>query len=710
MTRDLNRSLVVTALILFMLFAGPSRAIAGCTGPTGNAGDINFLSGSGVMAYCNGTNWIAMGSSSSTTFGTLTTNSFCTATSSTAITCTTASTGSGNVVLSAAPTLTGTLTGASATWSGQVAIGTTTLSGALNVNGTVNATTFAGSGASLTGIGTANLSGITGTPSTSTYLRGDGTWATVSGIGIANLSGITGTPSTSTYLRGDGTWATVSGMIYPGAGIPNSTGSAWGTSYNVTGTGNVALSASPTFTGTITAANQTLSGTQSLQLGSDYTTTGSQQDVAVNASSAVRYTGAGVATFYGIAAGASGQILVLHNASSSVLTLANQSASNATASNRIITGTGSDLAVASGSSIIMQYDNTASRWRVIGGSGSGTAVAAGTTGQVQYNSGSNALAASSNMVWTSSTNQLAIGTGAATPQTTTGTVASPYVNVTPQAGTYTALSGVFGTTTINGAATGQVAYYSGANTLSGSSNLTLSGSNIALGTSSGSYLLTLDGQAARTIGVARDYTAATAGQSLTVQAGGAASGGTNLNGGNLVLTSGISTGTGTSAIQFQTSPGAAGSTTDNTLTTAMTITGAGNVGIGTTAPYDSLTVSNASSYGGGLSVATPGTGTSQQAVINLISKSDGSQLGASASNKGWQLAARGDAYTGAQDNFGLFYYNGTQWNPYLWVLPSGNVGIGTTNPSLAPLQTYNVSGATSALFGTSSTGIALQAG
>ncbi len=38
-----------------------------------------------------------------------------------------------------------------------------------------------------------------------------------------------------------------SGIGYPGAGIANSTGSAWGTSYGVSGTGNVALTTSPTF-------------------------------------------------------------------------------------------------------------------------------------------------------------------------------------------------------------------------------------------------------------------------------------------------------------------------------------------------------------------------------------------------------------------------------------------------------------------------------
>ena len=36
------------------------------------------------------------------------------------------------------------------------------------------------------------------------------------------------------------------GMVYPGAGIPNSTGSAWGTSYSTTGSGSVVLSTSPT--------------------------------------------------------------------------------------------------------------------------------------------------------------------------------------------------------------------------------------------------------------------------------------------------------------------------------------------------------------------------------------------------------------------------------------------------------------------------------
>ena len=43
-----------------------------------------------------------------------------------------------------------------------------------------------------------------------------------------------------------GTLNATSSMVYPSAGIPNSTGSAWDTSYAVTGTGNVVLDNKPT--------------------------------------------------------------------------------------------------------------------------------------------------------------------------------------------------------------------------------------------------------------------------------------------------------------------------------------------------------------------------------------------------------------------------------------------------------------------------------
>jgi len=67
----------------------------------------------------------------------------------------------------------------------------------------------------------------------------------------------------STYLYWDGAalqWSAVpSSMVYPGAGIPNSTGTAWGTSYTTTGTGSVVvLSTDPIFNGIVTQQTYTV--------------------------------------------------------------------------------------------------------------------------------------------------------------------------------------------------------------------------------------------------------------------------------------------------------------------------------------------------------------------------------------------------------------------------------------------------------------------
>ena len=71
----------------------------------------------------------------------------------------------------------------------------------------------------------------------------------------------------------------------------------------------------------------------------------------------------------------------------STLTLANQASADTTYANQIVTGTGSNLSVASNSAVILQYDASATNsngasgaWRVIGGSGSsgGSGVTVGT--------------------------------------------------------------------------------------------------------------------------------------------------------------------------------------------------------------------------------------------------------------------------------------------------------------------------------------------
>jgi hypothetical protein len=99
--------------------------------------------------------------------------------------------------------------------------------------------------------------------------------------------------------------------------------------------------------------------------------------------------------------------------------------------------------------------------------------------------------------------------------------------------------------------------------------------DVGIGTSAPDALLSLDGQSARTIDMVRETTASTAGNNLTVQAGGAVVGGTNLSGGALNLISGISTGAGSSGINFNIYKAGSSGSSDNSPTTAMALTGAG---------------------------------------------------------------------------------------------------------------------------------------
>lgn len=123
---------------------------------------------------------------------------------------------------------------------------------------------------------------VTGSPVTTT-----GTLAlTYSGTALPVANGGTGT-STPALVAGTnvtitGTWPNQTinatgggGMTYPGAGIPNSTGSAWGTSYSTTGSGNVVLSTSPTLTTPTlgTPASVTLTNASGLPLSTGVTGT-----------------------------------------------------------------------------------------------------------------------------------------------------------------------------------------------------------------------------------------------------------------------------------------------------------------------------------------------------------------------------------------------------------------------------------------------------
>jgi hypothetical protein len=107
---------------------------------------------------------------------------------------------------------------------GNVGIGTALAYYPLDVNGTARATTFSGSGASLTSIGTTSLS-ATGTANSTTFLRGDNTWgAPAAGLTVAS----------SAIASGANTK-----VLYDNSGVLGE--------YTISGSGNVAMTTSPTF-------------------------------------------------------------------------------------------------------------------------------------------------------------------------------------------------------------------------------------------------------------------------------------------------------------------------------------------------------------------------------------------------------------------------------------------------------------------------------
>jgi hypothetical protein len=145
---------------------------------------------------------------------------------------------------------------------------------------------------------------------------------------------------------------------------------------------------------------------------------------------------------------------------------------------------------------------------------------------------------------------------------------------------------------------------------------------VGIGTTSPTYDLSFGGNVAREIWMERNSSGA--GNNLTIQAGGAQAGVTDTAGGNLVLSSGIATGTQTSSILFQTASGTTTGTSSVVPTTAMTLTqtSAGGIfssylGIGTAAatPYVINAVSNNSNSGTGFRFQNNYSGTSASANI-----------------------------------------------------------------------------------------------
>lgn len=254
---------------------------------------------------------------------------------------------------------------------------------------------------------------------------------------------------------------------------------------------------------------------------------------------------------------------------------------------------------------LIQYDGALQYWKNVPASsiaiGTATNLAGGAAGSLPYQSGAGATTF---LPIGTATQVLKVNAGATAPEWVSGAALSKVddTNVTltlggsPTTALLAATSltlGWTGTLAVSRGGTGTgTAFTAGSVIFAGVSgvysqdnaNLFWDDTNdrLGLGTAAPSYILSLSGNAARTIGMERHTTANTAGNNLTVLAGGATSGATDKNGGNLVLSSGTATGTGSSNVTFLTAAAGAAGTTDRSPAERARIDGSGRFLLGQT--------------------------------------------------------------------------------------------------------------------------------
>jgi hypothetical protein len=240
------------------------------------------------------------------------------------------------------------------------------------------------------------------------------------GTNITFSSGTTYNGSTAITINGS------AAQVYPGAGIANSTGSAWGTSYSTTGSGTVvALATSPTFVTPIlgTPTSGTLTNTTGFPA-ANLAGTALPSAIVTSSLTAVGTIATGVwnGTTIAIANGGTGQTTASagFNALSPITTTGDLIIGNGTNS-------ATRLAIGANTYVLTSNGTTAS-WVAPSGGGS----PGGSTTQVQYNS-SGSFAGSSNMTFNGTTLTLAndasihgltVGQGAGSISTNTAVGAS----------------------------------------------------------------------------------------------------------------------------------------------------------------------------------------------------------------------------------------------------------------------------------------------
>ena len=148
-----------------------------------------------------------------------------------------------------------------------------------------------------------------------------------------------------------------------------------------------------------------------------------------------------------------------------------------------------------------------------------------------------------------------------------------------------------------------------------------SAGNVGIGTTTPTNLVSLGGNAARTAAMERHTTADTAGNTLTVQAGGATSGATNRAGGDLLLQPGLGTGNATPAQVrvLALAQGTASGTADQTLVNRVVVNGAVALTSGAAATIATSTVAAGQLAGGHVIYSIEATdGTDQLAASGQV--------------------------------------------------------------------------------------------